>query len=373
MTTIDLAVIIGGAFISVLIYRYRKVFLTSRSMGYLLLIAVGAMIIALFYFVDLFTMWVLPEWIGMERAMVHMRWLHLNVSWIAITFGFGLITVGLILTVRAFARVIEELERKEQQLIGKIGEAEVATREAEVANESKSEFLANMSHELRTPLNAIIGFSETIQQQAFGPVGNEKYLDYSGDIGDAGRHLLDIINDILDLSKVEAGHLGLRREQLDVGDTIDDAILMLRAAAEEKKLTVTVEMTEGGIPLYADSRILKQVLINILSNAVKFTPAGGVIQIGAMRETDGGCELRIRDTGIGISADKLPLVMLPFEQVGSAFTQNATGTGLGLPLSKSLVDLHGGSLELKSAPGAGTTVTLRFHGAENSASLAQIQ
>ena len=142
-------------------------------------------------------MWVLPHLFGMKDSMALMTALHLNVSWIAIMIGFGAVTAGLILTVRRVARLVEELETKEQQLVRRIDEAEMATRAAEIANNSKSEFLANMSHELRTPLNAIIGFSKTMHQQTFGPVGNQRYIDYSGDISHAGRHLLDIINDIL--------------------------------------------------------------------------------------------------------------------------------------------------------------------------------
>ena len=366
MTFIDLTVIIGGVCITALIYRYRAVFQSSKSSGHLLLIAVGALIIAIFYLADLFTMWALPRWIGEKKAMSLMASLHLNISWIAISLGFGAITVGLILTIRAFARLIGELELKEQQLIGRISEAELATREAEIANNGKSEFLANMSHELRTPLNAIIGFSETMIQQTFGPLGNRKYREYVGDINGAGRHLLAIINDILDLSKIEFGSVELNREYVDIREVTADAVRMLEDEAGDKNIALKIEMAGDDITLSADRRILKQILINILSNGIKFTPDGGEVKTSVAQQPDGGCEFRIRDTDIGIPAEQISLAMLPFEQVGSAFTHNAMGTGLGLPLSKSLVELHGGSLTLDSKPGEGTTVTLKFGGAANS-------
>ncbi|MDA0261995.1 MAG: hypothetical protein O3A21_07370, partial [Proteobacteria bacterium] len=264
MTFIDLTVIIGGVCITALIYRYRAVFQSSKSSGHLLLTAVGALIIAIFYLADLFTMWALPRWIGEKKAMSLMASLHLNISWIAISLGFGAITVGLILTIRAFARLIGELELKEQQLIGRISEAELATREAEIANNGKSEFLANMSHELRTPLNAIIGFSETMIQQTFGPLGNRKYREYVGDINGAGRHLLAIINDILDLSKIEFGSVELNREYVDIREVTADAVRMLEDEAGDKNIALKIEMAGDDITLSADRRILKQILINIL-------------------------------------------------------------------------------------------------------------
>ena len=367
MTLIDLAVIIGGVCIAGLMYRHRRVFLASRSTGNLLLIAVGALIIAAFYLADLFTMWILPPAIGMEEAMKLMTSLHLNISWIAITGGFGAITVGLIITVRAFARLVDELESKEGQLVAKIDEAEMATRAAEMASTSKSEFLANMSHELRTPLNAIIGFSETIHQQTFGDVGNARYVEYSGDISHAGRHLLDIINDILDLSKVEAGHTRLNRETLNIADEIKETIRLLQNEAANGNVTLRTEFADDKIKLSADKRILKQVLINLLSNGIKFTPDGGEVTVSAAPQPDGGCILQIRDTGIGIAAEEIPRALMPFERVNSGDAHKVAGTGHGLSLSKSLVELHGGSFELESQPGVGTTVTLRFFGESNAA------
>ena len=367
MTLIDLAVILGGGCIAALMYRHRRVFLASRSTGNLLLIAIGALVIAAFYLADLFTMWVLPCMIGMDEAMQLMTSLHLNISWIAISVGFGAITVGLIITVRAFARLVDELESKERQLVKKIAEAEMATRAAEVASTSKSEFLANMSHELRTPLNAIIGFSETIHQQTFGAVGNERYIEYSGDISDAGHHLLDIINDILDLSKIEAGRARLNRETLDIGDEIKETMRLLQNEATTGNVALKTEFADEKILLSADRRILKQILINLLSNGIKFTPDGGEVIVNAASQPDGGCILQIRDTGIGIAAEEIPRALRPFEQVNNGGARNVAGTGLGLPLSKSLVELHDGSFDLESEPGVGTTVTLRFFGDSNSA------
>jgi signal transduction histidine kinase len=365
MTAIDLAVIIGGACVAVLIFRYRSVFRSPNRTSHLLLIAIGALIISAFYLADLFVMWVLPHLFGMKDSMALMTALHLNVSWIAIMIGFGAVTAGLILTVRRVARLVEELETKEQQLVRRIDEAEMATRAAEIANNSKSEFLANMSHELRTPLNAIIGFSKTMHQQTFGPVGNQRYIDYSGDISHAGRHLLDIINDILDLSKIESGRFELRRETVSIPEIVGDSVRLVQKDALDKNVALKVELADNNIQLYADRRVLKQILINILSNGIKFTPDGGEVKISAARLSDGGCILEIQDTGIGIPAGQIPLALLPFEQIGSAPTQNASGTGLGLPLSKSLVELHDGTFDIDSAEGTGTTVRLHFHGETN--------
>tara|TARA_R110000868_G_scaffold64985_4_gene195018 strand:- start:14577 stop:15716 length:1140 start_codon:yes stop_codon:yes gene_type:complete len=366
MTIIDLAVIVGGVYVAVTIYRYRRIFRSSKNATPLLLIAAGASVISAFYLADLFIMWGLPHLTGKEEAMALMAALHLNVSWIAITVGFGAITGGLILMVRSFARLVHELESKEHELVGKIEEAETATRAAEIANDSKSQFLANMSHELRTPLNAIIGFSETMHQQTFGPVGSPKYIEYADNIGQAGRHLLTIINDVLDLSKIEAGRLNLFRRHIDVNDVINDSIALLQEGARSRGIDLSVVDPVATVPLFADQRILKQILINLLSNGIKFTPKGGRVTVSTAPLPDGGCILRVSDTGIGIPADEIAVALMPFEQVGSALTQHTRGTGLGLPLCKSLTERHGGTFELESAEGGGTTVTLRFAGRENS-------
>jgi PAS domain S-box-containing protein len=231
---------------------------------------------------------------------------------------------------------------------------------AEFANRTKTEFLANMSHELRTPLNAIIGFAEVIQGEMFGPAGTPKYVEYARDIHFSGRHLLELINDILDLSKIESGKLELREEAVDVGAAVEECLTLLRNRAQKSAVALVTDVA-GGLPmLTCDARALKQVLLNFLSNAVKFTPAGGTVTTGTARAADGGLTLWVRDTGIGMKATDIATALSAFGQIDSKIARQHKGTGLGLPISKSLIELHGGTLTVVSAPGAGTTMTAHF-------------
>jgi PAS domain S-box-containing protein len=236
-----------------------------------------------------------------------------------------------------------------------------AQEEAVLADRAKSEFLANMSHELRTPLNAIIGFSELIGSESFGPVGDPKYSDYAQDISESGKHLLALINDILDLSKIESGHMELVEENVDVADTIRSCLRLMGERARNGGLELTAEIDEATISLlYADLRMLKQILFNMLSNAVKFTPPGGQVTIRAWHNRHSGYIIQVEDNGIGMALDDIPKALSRFGQIDSALGRKYEGTGLGLPLTKSLAELHGGSLDLQSEAGAGTTVTVRF-------------
>lgn len=232
-----------------------------------------------------------------------------------------------------------------------------AKEAAESAYASKTRFLANMSHELRTPLNAIIGFSEMMQRQLLGPLGNAKYLDYIGGIHQSGEHLLDLINDILDMSKIEIGKYELYVEKLNVGKVIRLAIHMVEGRAHEDQVRLIAEDIPDDIYIQADRRALMQVLLNLLSNAVKFTREGGSVEVSCQMEP-GGVAIVVADTGVGIPKDKLGVVTMPFEQVSSEFTRNHEGSGLGLAITKELIEMHGGTLDIDSEVGVGTTVTV---------------
>jgi signal transduction histidine kinase len=236
--------------------------------------------------------------------------------------------------------------------------AKDALLEAQSASRAKSEFLANMSHELRTPLNAIIGFSQVMAAEMLGPVGSAKYLEYSHDIGSSAGHLLGLINDILDLARIEAGKLDLYEETVELSRLIDACIVIVRQRAEKAQLTLRINGPVTPLSIWADERKLKQIVINLLSNAVKFTPPGGAVAIDWQGEPDGGCRLVVSDTGIGIAPDDLSRVLEPFAQADSDLNRRYEGTGLGLPLTRRLVELHGGALKLESAIGNGTTVTV---------------
>jgi signal transduction histidine kinase len=228
------------------------------------------------------------------------------------------------------------------------------------ANRAKSEFLANMSHELRTPLNAIIGFSEFICEQALGEVQPKKYVEYAQDIRSSGQHLLAVINDILDLAKIEFGKATLVEEDSDVEQLIESCFRIVQGRAIQEQVELVTELAPGRPLLYADSRKVKQVLLNLLSNAIKFTPAGGRILLKSERVTDGGIKFTVEDNGIGIAFDDIKKALAPFSQVDTRLNRKFEGTGLGLPLSKGIAELHDGSLEVSSRLGAGTSVTVKF-------------
>ncbi len=234
-----------------------------------------------------------------------------------------------------------------------------AKEAAERAYAAKSQFLANMSHELRTPLNAIIGFSEMMQRQLLGPIGSERYLDYIAGIRESGEHLLDLISDILDMSKIEAGKYELDLEELNVAKVIRLAIHMMEGRATEAKIKMGIDIANEELQVVADRRALMQVLLNLMSNAVKFTEPGGSVRIECIERTD-YLSIKVHDTGIGIAANLLKNITRPFEQAASHYTRKHEGTGLGLSITKELVELHGGTLHIDSTVGVGTTVTVRL-------------
>ncbi|HWK46146.1 MAG TPA: ATP-binding protein [Stellaceae bacterium] len=250
---------------------------------------------------------------------------------------------------------ITEIKERERALY----EAKEA---AEAANRAKSEFLANVSHELRTPLNAIIGFSELILGETFGPIGNPQYREYLNDVLESGRHLLNVINDILDLAKAEAGMLDLRAELMTLDEVIDSVLRLMRERAMHGNLVLSAVIDPAMPPLFADPRKLKQVLLNLVSNAVKFTPANGTVTIRTLCAPDGDILLQVEDTGIGIAPAQIQTALSPFGQVDGRLNRKYEGTGLGLPLTRAMVELHGGHLSIESTLGIGTTVTAHLPG-----------
>ena len=243
---------------------------------------------------------------------------------------------------------IDDLKRQERELIA-------AREKAELANKSKTEFLANMSHELRTPLNAVIGFAEVIEGQLLGEIGNPKYRAYANDIRESGQHLLSLINDILDHAKIEAGRRDLHEEWLQLPDLIHGTVRLVRERAHDRGVVLEVLAASSLPRLFADQRGIKQILLNLLTNAVKFTPRGGRVTVHAGADTE-GLWLEVADTGIGIAAEDIEKAMAPFGQADNWLTREHEGTGLGLALCKQLTELHGGRLDLDSAPGSGTRV-----------------
>ena len=248
-----------------------------------------------------------------------------------------------------------------RDISGKIAE-EAALRQAlaaaEAANRAKSEFLANTSHELRTPLNAIIGFTEVMQLEKFGPLGNDRYRQYIGDVLDSARHLLTVINDILDVAKIEAGRLELDEGSVEPGQLAQQVLRLFADRAERVGISLSLDLAEGLPVLWIDERKVKQILLNLLSNAVKFTPRGGQVTLSASLVPGGAFVFAVTDNGIGIATEDLEAAMAPFGQVDSQLSRRFEGTGLGLPLSDALVRLHGGRLKLSSTLGEGTRVTV---------------
>jgi signal transduction histidine kinase len=232
--------------------------------------------------------------------------------------------------------------------------------QAQEASRAKSEFLAMVSHELRTPLNAVLGFSEMMTREIFGPLGDHRYGGYADDIHRSGEHLLGIINDILDLSKAEAGRLEVHAERCSLRAVVDSVVRLMREKTRQKRLAVAVRIDERLPTLYADRTMLTRITLNLLSNAEKFTEPGGRIDITGLVEPDGHVVMRVTDTGIGIAAGDLERVMEPFRQADSALSRKHEGTGLGLPLSRAMAELHGGTLVLESQLGVGTSAVLRL-------------
>lgn len=254
---------------------------------------------------------------------------------------------------QAIIRDITERKRNEAQLRN-------AIERAEQSNRAKSQFLANMSHELRTPLNAIMGFSDLIQQETFGPVGDPRYHDYAKDIHASGKHLLSIITDLLDIARIESGHVTLQESEIDLAAVIRECVRLVEPNSNQVTLATTT--LRGALTIRADERAIRQILLNLLSNAVKFTPSGGMVEVSSQLTPGGDVAIIVSDSGIGIPASELPRVTGAFVQVETAHSRKHHGVGLGLAIAKALVELHGGQLLIESWPSKGTTVTVTLPG-----------
>jgi signal transduction histidine kinase len=235
---------------------------------------------------------------------------------------------------------------------------EQARLQAELANRAKGDFLANMSHELRTPLNAIIGFSEVLATEILGPVADKRQLEYIKDIHSSGLLLLSIINDVLDMSKIEAGKLELAHEKVIARPVIMEAIRMVSERARSRRVNLATTAPDGELSVWGDERAIKQIMLNLLSNAVKFSHEGGRVDIRASLDATGGLMLEVQDYGIGMAADEIDRALQPFGQAKPATTKTHGGTGLGLPIAKGLAEAHGGNLTIESSPGRGTKVRI---------------
>ena len=284
---------------------------------------------------------------------------------VVFVLAFAVMVGGIVSLVRIFspggeAKARAGEEREVERLARDLALVETARTEADLANRAKSDFLAVISHELRTPLNAILGFAAIIEDRIYGPTEEERYTDSARNIREGGEHMLGIVNNILDLSKVEAGGMELNEDTFDPLTVTLGAVNLIRGRAETRGITLKVSLPDRLPLLFADGRLVMQMLINLLSNAVENTPSDGRVVITAEKDGKGGLTIAVADTGVGIAEDDLALALTPFRTFGDSQARMSHGIGLGLPLVKSLIELHGGEFQINSKLGAGTTVALTF-------------
>jgi two-component system cell cycle sensor histidine kinase PleC len=257
--------------------------------------------------------------------------------------------------------VIDQLKASRTSMDEMSRQLLISVEQAEQANRAKSAFLANMSHELRTPLNAIMGFSEVMKEQHLGPMSNPRYLSYAGDILASGRYLLGIINDILDLSKIEAGKMTVENaEEFPLCQALQGSLAICTALGEKFGVKIESRLPPDTVRLLAVERMIRQIMINLVGNAIKFTPGGGTVMVGGHAKPCGGYAVTVQDSGIGMTGEEIVKALTPFGQVENKMTATHNGTGLGLPLAKAMLELHGGELEITSTPGSGTKIVLHF-------------
>ncbi len=304
-----------------------------------------------------------PLWLGVAepRDAILQPWRQtlLSIAFFAVInlAILGMLAVLILRAVREDERWSRALLERETLLSTQAQELALARDIAEAANRVRGEFLANMSHELRTPLNAVLGFSELLEKELFGPLGDPRYKEFVRDIYNSGKHLLEIIGNILDLAKVDAGKLELYEQDVELEEVMQGCIRLIADTARNAGITIDLKLPSTPIQLHADPTRLRQILLNLLSNAVKFSNSGACVELTG-EETVRGLVLRVVDHGIGMTFDEAVLAMEPFQQIDNSLSRRYQGTGLGLPLTKSLVDLHGGEMQIESVPGKGTTVTV---------------
>ena len=364
---IDLVVLLIAGYAALLLISQPNEFkMIRKALGFKLLIA-GLSVYAVVYFADLTTSFVIPFFTGSTTRSLAAQYTHIAASWMTTVMATVWMAAGFLLTTRAILSIAGEMEQSEKSMkkaLEKQTSESVRLREvtqrAIAATRAKSKQLADVSHELRTPLNAIIGFADIMQKEPYGPLGHENYREFTKDIRKSGEHLLSLINDILDLSRIESGQLELREETVDLSDVIGSVQSVVKEQARAKGVNIEAYVPIGMPFVQGDERRIKQILLNLLSNAVKFSEDGARVTIKAWCNPASGHVVQVADTGIGMAPSDIPKALTPFGQIDSHLSKDLVGTGLGLPLSKSLAEMHGGSLNIESQLGHGTTVTVRF-------------